>query len=261
MQDQQLQNLLEKARAGDEKVRDDLLQSHRAYIAEVAAAYCGRRLYWQNDDELSVSLLAFNEAIDTFNPSAGKEFLHYARLVIKNRLVDYFRKESRHRHLSLEGLPGDEEGLPHWEAASAWRQYHEEELARERAEEMLRFDQVLHTFDLSLYLLERACPRHRDTREMLVQAACVLAREQDMLAYVKRYKQLPLQELSQATRLSRKVLKRGRAYILALTLILTVPEFTHLRSLFSLPPPAACSAGPTDTSITPAGSSRGGDPR
>lgn len=261
MKDPQLQDLLEKARAGDKQARDDLLQSHRAYIAEVAATYCGRRLYWQNEDELSVSLLAFNEAIDTFNHSAGKEFLHYARLVIKNRLIDYYRKESRHNHLSLEGLPGNEEGLPQWEAATAWRQYHEEELARERAEEMLRFDQVLHTFNLSLQLLERACPRHRDTREMLVQAACVLAREQDLLAYVKRYKQLPLQELSRATRLSRKVLKRGRAYILALTLILTHSEFTHLRSLFSLPPPAACSAGPTDMSKTPAGSSRGGDPR
>lgn len=256
-----MQNLLEKARAGDEKARDVLLQSHRAYIAEVAATYCGRRLYWQNDDELSISLLAFNEAIDTFNPSAGKEFLSYARLVIKNRLIDYFRKESRHRHLSLEGLHDDDEGLPQWEADTAWRQYHAEELARERAEEMLRFDQVLRTFNLSLQLLEMACPKHRDTREMLVQAACVLAREKDLLAYVKRYRQLPLQELSRATRLSRKVLKRGRAYILALTLILTLPEFTHLRSLFSLPPPAIAGAGRTGMPKLPSGFLRGGDPR
>lgn len=230
----QLQNLLNLARSGDEAAREQLIRTYRSYIAEVAAGYCGRQLEWENDDELSISLLAFNEAIDTYNPSYGKEFRNYVRMVIKNRLIDYFRKEARHRYFPLEGPAEDSGEVPQWEVKAAWRQYQEDQLARERADEMVRFEKVLKDFGLSLRGLERACPKHRDTRDTLVRVARFLASREDLATYVNRYKQLPCKELSRATGVSRKVLKHGRQYILAVFLIVSRNDFSHLRSLFSL---------------------------
>jgi RNA polymerase sigma factor len=234
MHDPELQNLLSLARSGDEQAREQLIRTYRSYIVEVAAGYCGRQLEWENDDELSISLLAFSEAIDTYNPSSGKEFRNYARMVIKNRLIDYFRKEARHRHLPLEGPSQDSEEVPQWEAKMAWEQYREDQLAQERAEEMACFEQVLQFFGFSLGELERSCPKHRDTRDTLVRVARFLASREDLATYVNRYKQLPLKELSRATGVSRKVLKHGRQYILAVFLIVSRNDFSHLRSLFSL---------------------------
>ncbi|MEW6448710.1 MAG: sigma factor, partial [Bacillota bacterium] len=42
-------------------------------------------------DELSVAWLALNEAIDQFRPGSGTSFLAFAKVVIRRRLVDYFR--------------------------------------------------------------------------------------------------------------------------------------------------------------------------
>lgn len=236
MDEAQLQSLLNLARSGDEAAREQLIRTYRSYIVEVAAGYCGRQLEWENDDELSISLLAFDEAIGTYKPSSGKEFRSYARMVIKNRLIDYFRKEARHRYLPLEGPAEDSGEVRQWEVEAAWRQFQEDQLAQERADEMARFEKVLKDFGLSLRGLERACPNHRDTRETLVGIARFLAGRQDLAAYVNRYRQLPLKELSRATGVSRKVLKHGRRYILAIFLLISRNDLPHLRSLFALSP-------------------------
>ncbi|OWZ84378.1 sigma factor [Natranaerobius trueperi] len=62
---------------------------------------------WENDDELSIALLAFNEAINHYDLTSEKKFKNYSRMLIKSRLIDFFRKESRH-HLPSEGSNDDE---------------------------------------------------------------------------------------------------------------------------------------------------------
>lgn len=55
----------------------------------------------EQDDEFSIVMIAFHEAIQSYSRTRGS-FLHYASILIKNRLIDYHRKESRHQgHLSL----------------------------------------------------------------------------------------------------------------------------------------------------------------
>lgn len=55
----------------------------------------------EQDDEFSIAMIAFHEAIQSYSRTRGS-FLHYASILIKNRLIDYHRKESRHQgHLSL----------------------------------------------------------------------------------------------------------------------------------------------------------------
>ncbi len=46
------------------------------------------------DEELSIALMAFNEAIDGYDTSKGS-FLSFAKLVINRRLIDYLRKKTK----------------------------------------------------------------------------------------------------------------------------------------------------------------------
>lgn len=227
-----LTGLVIRAQEGDALVREELLARYRPFVTVVTAKYCRRSLDWHNDDELSIGLLAFNEAIDTYKVKAGASFLTYARMVINHRLLDHFRKEKRSVTMSpLVEEDGWDTGL----LKKAWDHYQEEILIRERAEELSIYQGVLAQYGLSLAELSRICPKHRTTRQHLLKAARQLVEEQQLAAQFQKQGRLPLQELSQLTGLNRKVLERGRKYIVAVAVILLHKDLTHLRAYLQVP--------------------------
>ncbi|ACB84255.1 sigma-70 family RNA polymerase sigma factor [Natranaerobius thermophilus] len=233
--------LLQKAQSGDEQSRELLITSYTSYIQEIASGYCNRKLVWENDDELSIALLALNEAIDSYDLNSNKKFKNYLRMVVKSRLVDYFRTEKRHHHLPLSNnleesnTELDEPPDNKIEDEAAWKQYHQQKEFQERVEEMSQFEYVLQEYGLSFHDLEQASPKHQKTRDKLVEVAKLIAEREDLLKYIKKKKKLPLKKLILETGNSKKVLKRGRKYILAVTMIISDERFSYLRSLFSLP--------------------------
>lgn len=94
---------------------------------------------------------------------------------------------------------------------------------------MENYTQKLLEYGISLDDLIKVSPKHRDTKQNLLRVAGVLAREQKLLEYLRKQKQLPLKELAALTGVSRRVLEKGRKYLIALVLILTEPEFFPLK--------------------------------
>jgi RNA polymerase sigma factor len=224
-----VEELVIKAKAGDDKARERLIASSRPFIQQVTSWCSRRRLDW-HADELSIALLAFNEAIDSYDPNRGAQFLSFARLAISGRLTDYRRRNKaagKEVPLTLVGPDGSELLRPEVVTA-AEEALLKEQARRERAEEIAVFTAELATYDLSLNDIEQACPRHRNRRQKLLGVAAVLAKNPELMARVRSTGQLPLKELAQLTGLNRKVLERGRRYILAVSLILSNPEYVHL---------------------------------
>ena len=89
-----IHQLIIEAQQDNQSAREKLILAYRSQIAATSSKVCGCPLDWNNDDELSIGLIAFNEAINGYNPSLGKSFWNYAQIVIHNRLVDYFRREA-----------------------------------------------------------------------------------------------------------------------------------------------------------------------
>ena len=234
MQDEQLENLILKAQAHDETAREKLLEDFRPFAVEVASRLCKRRLEFENDDELSIALVALNQAIDSYDALQGKQFKNYAALIIKSRLIDYFRKEGRHFHHSLDAADAEHQELRQWETHHAWIKYQDEQSRLEWAEEIVHFEQRLQTFGISMQKLERIAPKHQDTREKLLEVAQHISSRKDMVLYIHSTKRLPMKEIVSSCNVSKKALKRGRQYIIALFLILTEEDFSHFRSLFDL---------------------------
>jgi len=78
----------------DKRKRDLFIEAYKPFIAAVVSKICGKYKQYGIDEELSVGLLAFNEAIDKYDGRGS--FLSFAKLVIKSRLYDYFRFIKRH---------------------------------------------------------------------------------------------------------------------------------------------------------------------
>ncbi len=212
----------------DARQRERLIAQHRDFVARVASLYARRKLDWRNDDELSVALMAFDEAIDTYDPARG-EFHAFAGLVIRRRLADHFRREQRAPRPWATG-----EGVePAEDAGRAWEAYQAQQEVLERADELERYRSALAEYGLSLRELAAASPKHRDTKATLVRVARFLAADPALREQLERTRRLPLRALCKKARVSRKVLESGRKYVIGLAIILIRPEFEHLRSHLS----------------------------
>ncbi len=84
-----------KAAKVEKAAREELIADQLTWITRVTSRVCRRYISRDNDDEYAIALVAFNEAIDSYSPSREASFLSFAEQVIRRRLIDYFRRESR----------------------------------------------------------------------------------------------------------------------------------------------------------------------
>ena len=77
----------------DEPFLERFIQAHEAFVLRCASRHAGFAVT-RSDDEYSVALLAFYEAIKGYDPESGP-FGAYASLVIGRRLADHYRSQHR----------------------------------------------------------------------------------------------------------------------------------------------------------------------
>lgn len=222
-------NQVVKARQ-DVLAREKLIEKYRSQVGIIAMGICGRSLDWNNDDELSISLIAFNEAIDTYDKNKGMSFLNYAQMLIHHRLVDYFRRESRFQYASLDALDNEKE-VNNYEIVGAWSKYQDDQTALEQRDMVARYNFMLLDYGISLDDLVSRSPKHRDTKQTLIRVAQALVEQPVLMKQFEKNKQLPVKELMVLTGVGRKVIERGRKYIIAVVLVLSIDEFLPLRQL------------------------------
>lgn len=218
--------LIQEIQQGNETLREELLASRKDFILSYSSFLCKRKLDWQNDDELSIALVAFNKAIDSYNPSLGKSFTSFSKLLIKNSLIDYFRKQRREMCVQL--TPDTGESSFYTENKLSREAFFMEEENRERAYEVQRFKEILGQFGLSLQDLLRQSPKHFDTREKLKEIVRKTCGENDLIDRIYRKKRLPLKEMQILTGEKKKLLGKWRVYLLAMILISTHDELGSL---------------------------------
>lgn len=214
-----------RARDGDPQAREDLLRDYTAFILKTASSAARRYLVTGRDEEVSVALSAFNEAISAYtSPNPG--FLAFAATVIRRRLIDYYRKERRRDEVPFSSLSDDDES-GEWPASiesaeggvvQDWSQ------VLERRDDLERWVAVLKEFHLTLKDVVRGTPKHVDARERAIRTAVLLARDAALRDKFVEQKRLPLDDLVRALPgevASRKTLERQRDYITAIAVILT----------------------------------------
>jgi len=224
-----------EAKNGNSMVRERLIKSYTPFILKTTSKVSGRYVRMGEDDEVSIGLMAFNEAIDCFDTGKNSSFLSFAETVIKRRLIDYFRKESAvgKKVSPLSSFEHDDDentdGTYYYlEAKRSVEEFKEKNSAADRKEEILLFTQKLNEFGIGFGDLVEISPKHEDARIRAMEVAKIIASDSEMAACVINKKELPLKLLEQRVNISRKTLERQRKYIIAVTLVL-MSDFEHLK--------------------------------
>lgn len=228
-----LEDAIIKAQTGDKEIRQWLIEEHRPFIIRVASHICKKHIGW-NDDEASISLIAFNEAIDRFSEHSSKTFENYSYMIIRNRLIDKFRKDRKSVLTESFWIDSNEDyDLSNAEMASSIEAHEQKQSAEELAQELLRYDAMLQDYGIDLEELEDCSPDHRDTRSQLIRIAKRLTTHPFLLNHLFNTKKLPLKEMLPFVEVSRKTLERNRKYLIALILIYSSDEFIRIRNTVS----------------------------
>lgn len=225
-----LEETVEKIHQGDVALREELIDSYKPFIAKTVSSVCKRYIH-ESDDEFSIGLIAFNEAIQKYSSEKGNSLLSFAEVMIKRRVIDYIRQQSRNQNLSfhISNDPTEEEQqrstIEDELSLDEFRKKTEQELRRE---EIIQFQGILKDFDLSFQDLLEQSPKHADARKNAMLVAKSMVENEELKNLLLDKKRLPIKQLEDMVNVSRKTIERNRKYIIAIALIL-IGDYVYLK--------------------------------
>lgn len=200
-------SLLDEAKAGNIKARNTFIEENKNKIYRYTCFVCKRILKWENDDELSIALIAFNNAIDSFDSG---NFNSYAKILIRNKLIDYFRKNSKNKACAniddsiIQNMNFQSEPV-------------EDKI--DKASQIKILSSLLESFNISFEDLTKSSPKHLDTRYELIKICKDLSQNKNIVSLLYKKHTLPIKEILKIKDVSRKTLEKWRRYIIALIII------------------------------------------
>ena len=157
--------IVEQVYAAKEDVQaaDRLIGTYLPFIKAEAARFLKRPPIEGHDDELSIAMMAFHEAIGGYSRTRGS-FLKYAAMLIRSRLVDYSRREQRHSRVISLDAPIGEEDITLGETLADDRDPHEETALRDATRaEIEELTRQMKEFGVSLSDVADNCPKQQRT--------------------------------------------------------------------------------------------------
>ena len=198
----------------DAEYLEIFISEYESFILHVAHKTAGRYIS-KMDDQWSVSMSAFHEAIQAYDYDKGA-FISFAETVIRRRLYDFSRKLSRHAcEIPIDSYTadGDEEGQQtvKYEVMS--------KLATSREDgaklEIEAISEILKAYGITFKDLASASPKSGKTKTVCGKAIAYLAGNPLLMNEMRSGKMLPLKILEKNKNLPRKVMERHRKYIIA----------------------------------------------
>ncbi|MDP4181041.1 MAG: RNA polymerase sigma factor SigI [Bacillota bacterium] len=221
MNDYSLNERVHNIKGSDSEI-NKLIEEYKPFIAACVEKSTGRFVRYGEDDELSIGLIAFAEAIKTYDKSKGN-FLAFAQNVIKRRLIDYFRKENKHNKIvSISSYTGDDEDSElDITMGESIEKYSAEKINELRRLELHELKKELALWDISFFELANVSPKSEKTRKTYSDIIKYLMSHPDLISHIKQKKLLPIAEIEKNSKIPRKTIERSRKYILAVIIILT----------------------------------------
>ena len=214
----------------DETETNAFIAANESFILQVAGNTV-KHYVGKSDDEFSIGLMAFHEALLSYAPEKGA-FHAFAGLVIKRRLLDKLKSDYRFRAEIPADTSGEEPDGDSPEPLALEINRKQAMLSEERPDpdatpgttpimdEIEAVQQLLSRYGFSFYDLASCSPKSKKTKEACAKAVCVLLQDQELFAEMRRRAALPAKKLLEMTGLPRKILERHRNYIIAAAEIL-----------------------------------------
>lgn len=200
----------------------DLVEANRSFILRCASETV-HHYVTDSDDEWSVALMAFSEAVRGYEGGKGS-FHGFAALVIKRRVLDYLRSQSRFDELSV--TPDAFDGSLDEDTATGMELHVQQRMAEEARDaaddtqeraraEIASVQEILGLYGFSFFDLAECSPKTEKTKRSCAAAIRALLASLALLAKMRLARLLPIKELSAESGVVRKILERHRKYIIA----------------------------------------------
>ncbi|HCO18812.1 MAG TPA: hypothetical protein DIT39_04285 [Tissierellales bacterium] len=188
----------------DETALEDFVKSQEGFIIK-AASRTSKHYITRSDDEWSIALSAFVEAVEKYDLEKGS-FMAFAELLIRRRLIDWFRIYSRNNEvIHVEDIEN------------------EPDTSRESDEiklEIRALEEDLRLYGISFMDLADASPKAQKTRDACRKAINWIIENPLIINQMKESNQLPIKIIENNSGVPRKILERHRKYIIAVVEIL-----------------------------------------
>lgn len=210
--------------------RSNFIEANKGFIYSTTSKLCKRHLTWENDEELSIALFAFNIACDKYDKTKGN-FYGFCKTIIKNALIDFFRKNKSSPNLMFDNNDGR---IDYLDSKNSINNYEIKLDNQFRADEIKLFSEELLKYKIDFDTLINSSPSHKDTRKSLLNLAYLCTKEQTILNHMKTKLRLPTKEATILTGCNKKFIEKWRKYIISLILILTNSEYVYLKSYLNI---------------------------
>jgi RNA polymerase sigma factor len=214
-----------------DKDREKFIAENKTFVQNTANNICKKRLCWENDDELSIALIAFNIACENYKNNKGN-FFSYAKVVIRNALIDFFRKGKNNDYLVFEN--DDDNEQDYIDNKLSLNEYEKEMENKLREEEIKMLSDELLDYQLSFSDLVESSPSHRDTRDEILNIVFKCIKDNSIVEHIKNKKRLPVKQIIILTGKNRKYIEKWRRYILVLIIILSNKNYNYIRSYLNI---------------------------
>ncbi len=214
------QEILQAAK--DPKALEQLIVQYRPFILREAGIAC-RRYLTEEDDEWSIALNAFSQAVADYTPDKGG-FPAFARLIIRRRLIDYYRSQKKFQAeipASHTFSDPDPDAEPDPLAAEVAEHLSEQPAENPLPEEIREANALFVGYGFTFMDLADCSPKAEKTRAACARAIRYMLVNPVLISEMRRTRQLPIKILEKNAEVPRKILERHRKYIIAAAEILT----------------------------------------
>lgn len=207
---------MENEKIIEPQATEEFIEKHIPFIISCISKFTGRYVSIENDDEYSIGMMAFVEAIEKYKESRG-DFYAFSRLVIESRLKNFFEKENKHiKNKSIEDYK--ERGT---DLVDNLEDYNKDDLNREfTINEIKKLKEEIYDFGFGFEELVNEAPKHKDTREKAIDISEKSSREKDITDFMFVKKRLPIKNMSDRFDVSEKVIRKSKLFIITVIIIL-----------------------------------------
>ncbi len=198
-------------------VMDQLIRKQESYILKCASKTC-HRYVTKSDDEWSIALMAFTQAVESYDLEKGS-FLSFVDLVIKRRLIDYIKSQKKyHYEVSVDPIvfdtqPEEEPDDPSMQITVAKQVSKQDN--NDLKWEIEAANMIFSSYGFSFYELSQCSPHAAKTRKACARAVNYMLSSTILLSELRSSRQLPLKIIEKEAQIPRKILERHRKYIIA----------------------------------------------
>jgi len=210
--DEAIEYRVKKAQDGNSLEREKIIEEYLPFIIKTITKITHKYVETENDEEYSIALEAFSEAIDKYDSERGS-FIAFAQLIIRSRIIDHLRKPA---HPAIQIDADDKNCIDPDRITSKEDFVHGLELR----DELEIFEKKLLDFGITLDQLADNSPKRSDARENSIKIARFIVDDEKLKSELYRKKALPVTLISNALNVSGKTVQRNKKLIIAAVIAL-----------------------------------------